>query len=304
MSPDFYTNRTSRLLLSGYPVELITITSTPSDTPKVCCHKHAEIEFQYVAKGSACITCDGEDICAGEGDIVFVNQSVKHFISFPTNIDTEVFSIIVHPSFLLSFGQLELENKYLSPIISDSSLRYLHICPDHEMYADLVTPLEHLISRNNDRASGYELMSKSYLLQIWYVIYNFYQNSFHDIMNSPDGMLSHLTKQDEQRVKQACIYIHEHYMDPITLDDIADSILVSKSECCRCFKRSCGVTPFEYLMKYRIAQSTKHMNLKANESISEISGLVGFNNTSYFNKVFKKYMGCTPTEYCRSLSAS
>ncbi len=90
-------------------------------------------------------------------------------------------------------------------------------------------------------------------------------------------------------------------MEPITLNDIAEAILVSKSECCRCFKRATGLSPFEYLMKYRITESAKYMHRKSHESISEIAGAVGFNNTSYFNKVFKKFMGCTPTEYRQSL---
>lgn len=54
-------------------------------------------------------------------------------------------------------------------------------------------------------------------------------------------------------------------------------------------------------MRYRIMESAKYMYRKTHESISEIAGIVGFNNTSYFNKVFKKTMGCTPTEYRQSL---
>ena len=90
-------------------------------------------------------------------------------------------------------------------------------------------------------------------------------------------------------------------MEPLTLDKIADSILVSKSECCRCFKRAIGLTPIEYLMKYRIMESAVRMKQKESESISEIAGTVGFNNTSYYSKVFKKMMGCTPSEYRQSL---
>ena len=86
-------------------------------------------------------------------------------------------------------------------------------------------------------------------------------------------------------------------METVTLEDISSSIMVSKSECCRCFKRTLNVTPFEYLMKYRILESTKRMDRKPLDSISEIAGSVGFNNTSYYNKIFKKYMDCTPTEY-------
>lgn len=91
-------------------------------------------------------------------------------------------------------------------------------------------------------------------------------------------------------------------METVTLEDIADSIMVSKSECCRCFKRTLGVTPFEYLMKYRIMESTKRMHRRPQESISEIAGSVGFNNTSYYNKIFKKFMDCTPTEFKKNIA--
>ena len=97
------------------------------------------------------------------------------------------------------------------------------------------------------------------------------------------------------------VYIQEHFMESVTLDDIAGSILVSKSECCRCFKRTTGLSPIEYLMRYRIMESAKHRHRQTHEYISEIAGAVGFNNTSYFNKIFKKYIGCTPTEYRQSL---
>ena len=118
---------------------------------------------------------------------------------------------------------------------------------------------------------------------------------------APYKITARIANQDAHRVKQAMVYIQEHFMEPITLNDIAEAILVSKSECCRCFKRATGLSPFEYLMKYRITESAKYMHRKSHESISEIAGAVGFNNTSYFNKVFKKFMGCTPTEYRQSL---
>lgn len=59
------------------------------------------------------------------------------------------------------------------------------------------------------------------------------------------------------------------------------------------------MTPFEYLMKYRIFEATKKMMEHPDEptSIADLALSVGFNNTSYFNKLFKKFLGCTPTYY-------
>ena len=86
------------------------------------------------------------------------------------------------------------------------------------------------------------------------------------------------------------------------LEDLSRSIHISKSECCRCFKRTLQVTPIEYLMKYRIFKAANMIQHDdpLSHSISELAFAVGFNNASYFNKVFRQYLKCTPSEYKRS----
>ena len=297
MEPDFYTKRTQRLLLSGYPVELITIDCTLPDAPIIHWHWHEEVEFLYIQQGQAYITCDEDNITVSEGDIVFINHAVRHFIT-PAGSDGVIFStIVVNPSFILGFGQLELENKYINPITANRSFHSLHITSKDSLYQQFMPLFKQLITLNKDCPSGYELLSKAYILQLWKLLY--------DQLPVPSSDSSKITartaNQDAQRAKQAMLYIQEHFMESVTLDDIAGSILVSKSECCRCFRRATGLSPIEYLMKYRIMESAKYMHRKTHESISEIAGAVGFNNTSYFNKIFKKFIGCTPTEYRKSL---
>jgi YesN/AraC family two-component response regulator len=232
-----------------------------------------------------------------KGDIVFINNNTTHFISF-TDEDSMLCSIIVHPTFIFDFEQLELKNKYINPIICDTGFSHLLISSSHPMYERFISPIQQLIETNSNRISGYEMLSRSYILQFWNTLYEVYSSS----SSSPTTKEREI--QDEKRVKAACTYIYEHFSEPITLGDISDSILVSKSECCRCFKRVCYQSPFEYLMKYRIIQATKHIQLNTYTSISDVACAVGFNNTSYFNKVFKKIMNCTPSEYKKSLYAS
>lgn len=298
MDPDFYTKRTQKLLRSGYPLELSTFDSTVPDAPIVHWHWHDEIEFQYVLKGHAYITCNENNLYVSEGDIIFVNQGVKHFIT-PSEDGGGIFCCtVIHPSFALGYGQLELESKYINPVISSQTFCYLHITKSNVLYQQFLFPLNQLITLNTEHPTGYELLSKSYVLQLWKLIYDQLPVIASSITLSTTARTAN---QDAYRVKQAILYIQEHFMDSITLTDISDAILVSKSECCRCFKRVTGLSPIEYLMRYRIMESAKYMYRKTHESISEIAGIVGFNNTSYFNKVFKKTMGCTPTEYRQSL---
>ena len=292
--PDYYQKRTKSLLQTNYPLSVLDIDFTESDPFVIHWHWHEDIELIYIVKGQAYVTCEEEQILAVQGDIVFINQAVRHFIT-PTNPEGCIFrSIIVHPSFIFGFGQLEMEKKYITPVLHDTSLKYLHITPDNSSYEAFRSPIVEIINQNEEKPIGFELISKASILCIWKELFSFVTQ------NTPVSTKK-IAAQDEQRVKLAILYIQEHYMESITLDDIADSILVSKSECCRCFKRTLNITPFEYLMKYRILESTKKMHQKTFESISEIAGSVGFNNTSYYNKIFKKYMNCTPTEYRRSI---
>lgn len=292
--PDYYQKRTKNLLQTDYPLSVLDFDFTESDPFIIHWHWHEDIELMYIIKGQLYVTFDQNNILATEGSIVFINQSVRHFIT-PTNPEGCVFrSIIVHPSFIFGFGQIEMEKKYITPVIHDTSLKYLHITPQDSYYEDFRTHIAEIITQNDEKPLGYELLSKASILYLW-------KKLFELTIQDSSLPVKKTAAQDEQRVKQAILYIQEHYMESITLDDIAASILVSKSECCRCFKRTLNVTPFEYLMKYRILASTKKMHNKTLESISEIAGSVGFNNTSYYNKIFKKYMSCTPTEYRSSI---
>ena len=298
---NFYTKRTQKLLLSGYPIEITvneicTVESRPDDA--LAMHWHDEVEFQHIMNGHARITCCKKQISANRGDIIFINQSAEHQIMPAGNDTVTLRSIIIHPTFILGFDQSDLINKYITPVISNNTFHHLHISHDSRLHQQFAPLLEQLTMLNSTHSSGYELLSKACVLQLWKLVYDQLPHS----TLFPSKTALRTASQDAYRAREAILYIQEHFMEPLTLDNIADSILVSKSECCRCFKRATGLSPFEYLMKYRIIESTLRMKHSTNESISEIAGAVGFNSTSYYNKVFKKFMGCTPSEYRQSLS--
>ncbi len=292
--PDYYVKRSRNLLQNDYPIEISCLNFTQADPLLIRWHWHEEIELEYIVSGQVYVTCEEENILASQGDLVFINQNVRHFITPVQTDGCLLYSIVVHPTFIFGFGQLELEKKYIAPVLHDSALKHIHIAKDSPDYENYLSEIREILSLNDLREDGYELLTKSVLLRIWYQLYK---------MSTAlvSGSVPKTAVQDEQRVKQAILYIQEHFMETVTLEDIAGSIMVSKSECCRCFKRTLNTTPFEYLMKYRIMESTKRMHRKPQESISEIAGSVGFNNTSYYNKIFRKYMDCTPTEYRNSI---
>ncbi len=79
----------------------------------------------------------------------------------------------------------------------------------------------------------------------------------------------------------ALAYIHGHFADDISLDDLAGMCGISKSHFIRSFKRYVGCTPHEYLLQYRLRQS-KRLLLSSDLTVEQIAEDCGFNSASHF----------------------
>ncbi|WP_424765579.1 response regulator [Paenibacillus sp. sgz302251] len=91
-------------------------------------------------------------------------------------------------------------------------------------------------------------------------------------------------------------YIHSHFYEPITLNEVADWVYLSASHFSRLFKTEMGVTFVEYLTKYRVEQSKRLIKMTS-MPIEVIANHTGFANAGYFATTFKRLEGITPTEY-------
>jgi AraC-like DNA-binding protein len=97
-------------------------------------------------------------------------------------------------------------------------------------------------------------------------------------------------------VKHAVAYLHQSYNHPISRQELAAAVGVSKDYLSHIFHQELGISPWEYLNRYRIKQA-KALLLNSNESVMNIAAQVGFNDLSYFNRVFHKHVGCSPRTF-------
>lgn len=91
-------------------------------------------------------------------------------------------------------------------------------------------------------------------------------------------------------------YIKNHYMEDITLDDLAKMVYLSPTYLSYLFKKQLGITFKEYLINIRLKKS-KELIETTNLSIGEISKLVGIEDQNYFSRLFKKKFGVSPLNY-------
>jgi signal transduction histidine kinase/AraC-like DNA-binding protein len=105
-----------------------------------------------------------------------------------------------------------------------------------------------------------------------------------------------LARQTSVLVKRALAYIHKHYDETLSRQAIADAVGVSKNYLSQIFHQELGISPWEYLNRYRIKQAKQLLRNSA-QSISWVACQVGFEDASYFGRVFRKQVGCSPQTY-------
>ncbi len=107
---------------------------------------------------------------------------------------------------------------------------------------------------------------------------------------------SRLGAEIRRIVRKAMAYVHTHYTEPISSRDIAAHVGLSEQHLARSFRKEIGITPLEYLKRYRIRQA-KTLLEKGDKSITEVALEVGFSDSSYFARVFRAEVGISPSAY-------
>ena len=103
-------------------------------------------------------------------------------------------------------------------------------------------------------------------------------------------------ENDETRIDQVRAYIDEHLGEKMYVEDLAGLVHINEQYLMRLFKKETGLPVTEYITKQRIQMASTLLK-ETDKSVSFISDCVGFQDYSYFTKMFKKYTGLTPKEY-------
>jgi signal transduction histidine kinase/AraC-like DNA-binding protein/ABC-type sugar transport system substrate-binding protein len=105
-----------------------------------------------------------------------------------------------------------------------------------------------------------------------------------------------LSAQAQRLVRQAMAYIHQNYADPLSRAALARHVALSEDYLTACFRKELGVTPITYLNRYRVNRA-KQLLTDTDQSITEIALEVGFSDSGYFSRVFRREVGLSPEAY-------
>lgn len=253
-------------------------------------HWHPEVELTWIQSGEIDYRVNEKQYLLTQDQGLFCNSNALHSGYMKDDKNCEYLSITFHPRFIYGYESSILQTKYVNFITSNPHWGSLPLSPEVPWQAEILEAIKQIYDWSKQPPVDFELQVHQSITRIWQLLFR----HFHTLPETQNQVPEHL-----ERLKAILTFIQEHYSEPLTLEDIAESVNICRSECCRFFKKHMHMTLFDYLLFYRIQQSLPL--LKGGLSITDIAGMVGFSNPCYYGKIFKRYMNCTPREYRREI---
>lgn len=247
-------------------------------------HWHHEVEFMTVTEGSLLCLVGTDRIRLPEGCGMFINSSILH--RFEAADHVLVPNIVFSPCLLAPEHSLIYE-KYVYPVIS-SAAAYQIFDPQVEWQDEILHLLTQIYNLQN-QSQRKELLTMQFLFQIWDLLTRHMEPP-----SDPSGI--HRLNHRHARLQVMMQYIHDHYREELTLDNIAAAAAVSKSGALHIFRSGIHIPPVSYLIQYRLMQAADQLHT-TEKSVSAIAEETGFASAGYFCRKFRERYQMSPLEY-------
>lgn len=254
-------------------------------------HWHNSFELIEILDGNFLCHVAGEEFEAAKGDLCIINKGQLHRV-LNEKQEKERYqtkTLIFDPDFFIK--NEDIYHKYVLPLQDDYAFSHMKLRRDSGIGSEIYLYIDELEELNHTKPLGYEA---EMVALIYMIISRLYLAHI-----SQKDMLKKSYDQNQMTQKKMNHFIYEHYADKLTLEDIAEAGMVSKSTCIRLFKHYTGISPIEFLNRYRLEMSCRLLR-DTDTQITEIAYSTGFSQASYYNRVFTKEFGLTPSQYRKS----
>mgnify|MGYP003623299630 CR=1 FL=1 len=273
----------------AFPLQIYSDRLEEYDLGRVSWHWHPEVELVLALKGRvACHAGDTRyDLEEGEG--FFANGNVLHQIAPLQGASHHLLSIVLDPVLIGGHEKSTVYQKYVLPVLQSHSLRGLHLRRSLPWQAEMLGCLDRILALNRVQGFGVELAIKAQLSSLWLTMVGGLQHQLAAGASRP-------LPPDDARIKQMLRFIQDNHASPLRLEEIAASAAISSSECCRCFSRLLGQSPFAYLTNHPLAVAAP-LVAATRPPVPATAPQVGPTTTSPFGMAAQKQFGRTPSQY-------
>lgn len=270
------------------------LCSIPLDFSEVPLHWHEEIELIVIKKGRGNVSVDLHIETVTAGDIIFILPGQLHSIEQKARYTMEYENIIFKKELFLCGEDDLCANQFILPLLDSNHSALTFITPAFPGYTETSDCIRQIDESCASRPNGYQLLVKSCLFRFFFLLISAQKNR--------DSVSSIKTKSLE-KLKTILKYVEEHYSEAITIEVMASITFYSKSHFMKFFKSHMGLGFTQYLNDYRLTMAARLL-VTGSSNILEVAVATGFDNLSYFNRLFKRKYTQSPTEYRRTSSTA
>lgn len=251
-------------------------------------HWHKEWEIIHILEGSLSVHVEDTLYEAHADDILLIRDGMLHG-GTPQECIYECFVFDLRGL----FRNLDIAKKYVRPIYR------MEILPDVFYPAERAPEILSIVQRLH-RAYLQDPPEESMKNPVELIVIGSISQLFSEILQSglyaPGETNEHGSTHKIDLIKTVLEYIGLHYADEITLDELASVANLNPRYFCRFFRSITHQTPMGYVNMYRIERAAHLLN-HTDMPITSVCMECGFNDSSNFIKVFRKYKGVTPNQY-------
>ncbi len=269
------THENSQRGSSEFPLELYHIDST-HPRYQMPFHWHIECEIIRVLEGSISLTLNDSTFMLKKGQAVFIPSGVIHG---GTPYDCVYQCVVFSFEKFMTINQLRKQQyerdlgqgDYLPPILKDNTL------------------INIIFTATKNKCYGYEFVVQGAILQlVGELISNKQADKYQPYSSAESKRINN--------IKEVLRLIREDYTKPLTLEMLANKAGLNLQYFCKAFKSITGKTPIDYLNYYRVECAAELLQADI-MSVTEVAFSCGFNDLSYFTKLFKRHKGVSPREF-------
>lgn len=270
-------------------LDVINDESFPRNPGFRVMHWHEDLQFIYVLEGEIEVKTLDTAVRLNKGNGIFINKNVVHLVRKNSYCHYNSF---IFPDHFLKFYIGSPAKVFVENIVDNSGVDFCIFSEKDRKFKSVLTLLFKLTELEKSRSEFYTYEVLCTLSQLWLEMCRHFE--------VPKKSYNTVT---EQRMRIFLNYIEENYGGNVSLEALAKSANVSKSECLRCFKATLQTTPYKYLTEYRLSKAAELLK-NTDKSISSIATEVGIEQSSHFGKLFKEKTGSSPGAYRKKKNAA
>ncbi len=249
-------------------------------------HWHPDFEIATAVSGVLDFQVGRQHIILEAGDSIFVNRNMLHGIKQLSGDVPDPIPNIVFSGAVIAPETSAIYKKYIHPIACCDTLPFIVFKYKNSWHNEVNRSVKNIYCQMYEQSQCYEMAVQRELSSIFEYVFS----NFEDL---PKSDTTHIQINAQIRLQKMLSYIYEHYAEAITLEDIAGSANISRSEAGRCFNVYMGCSPVNALIQYRLQTAHRLLN-DVTLTLQEISYSCGFNSVNYFSRQFRQMYGYTP----------